>query len=945
MPTLRSIADRLKAAFTKKRLLWGGGGLGVALALLMLVPAPAHALGCSWYDLPCHAAHLLTWFFQILTALMGFILVLETDALIRVAQYNNFVAPGPTAVKVGWVVTRDLANMFFIVFLMIIAFDTVIRGGDSTYGYRKNLRRLLIMAVVINFSKTICGLFIDMSQVLLLSFVNGFKAAAAGNFLSAFQVNKLLSLTNGDGDYTFALVLAMMFAFIMAAIAASIMLILLVMMTFRIVTLWVLIILSPIAFLTSSFPLGTKNYYAEWWGMFKANLTSGPIVAFFIWLALATAQQTGGQLSGNSEGWPASTTVAAAETQAAGSFKGASIPTEAGTSDTILSMIIVICILMAGLKQASEQQVVGQGFAKKVRGSVEGALKRAYMAPAGAVTGAAGLAYGAAASRVKQAGYGIAGATLTRLPGLRGIGAVAKSREEGLREQRRKSIEKLTGTEEQKAKFMPPDAYAKRIGGLKETDRQMEAFKLGKDNPSVAQALYAAKKDKNGEAYTEAGLAAVNVMRNGKAKEAMEMADLMSSDKNFNAAMKRTKKGPDGKDLLDADGNPQMEEGDLLRLTRERLQGIGKADANLKGKSDTFDQKFVSQFAQMDKLGPDGKPTGEKILGDAELKKMVPKMSADDIGGLDAGGLKLLTKYMNDAQFTKARESTANNKEKADALRDGSATLLAQAFETADASKIADAAKRAIHAGALKAEDLDPKAAKHVVAGDEAATARNQAAAERLRGAIGNRMDVGSLVRGMDRTDEGQRAAVSEVMRSVMNASPERARNMRKQEQYQDFMPSVTELNAQDEGERRSVQAEKEVEAARKAAEASQEFARELSGVSAAVAKAKQDLEALGNVPVGQNESTTALESAYADKERKIKDVERSQAEYAGASRQKSSLEAQLARVAATDAAAAQGIRSALENVGKTMQRIEKDLVRKKKDLEGGAPAGGGTRV
>ena len=133
--------------------------------------------------------------------LLGFLMILLIKVLIQLAQYSNFVAPGPTAVQIGWVVVRDLVNMFFIFILLIMAFAIIL--GVERYGSPQTVRDLFIMAVVVNFSKTICGIFIDIGQVIMLTFVNGFAQAAGGNFLNAFQINKLLSLRESGHPSTF----------------------------------------------------------------------------------------------------------------------------------------------------------------------------------------------------------------------------------------------------------------------------------------------------------------------------------------------------------------------------------------------------------------------------------------------------------------------------------------------------------------------------------------------------------------------------------------------------------------------------------------------------------------------------------------------------------------------------------------------------------------------
>src|SRR3989344_5611627 len=96
---------------------------------------------------------------------MGKLVLLITNVVVDVAQYNSFVTAAP--VMSGWPLVRDVVNMFFIV-------------------------------VLVNFSKQLIGLLIDFSQILMLTFVNGFKAAAAGNFVKALKLDKMMTFDPQD---------------------------------------------------------------------------------------------------------------------------------------------------------------------------------------------------------------------------------------------------------------------------------------------------------------------------------------------------------------------------------------------------------------------------------------------------------------------------------------------------------------------------------------------------------------------------------------------------------------------------------------------------------------------------------------------------------------------------------------------------------------------------
>ena len=88
---------------------------------------------------------------QVFIWLLGKVLVLIIYLVVWVAQYNEFVTS--PAVSVGWGVVRDICNMFFIVFLLIIAFSTIL--NIQSFEFKHNLPKLLLIAVLINFSKLI----------------------------------------------------------------------------------------------------------------------------------------------------------------------------------------------------------------------------------------------------------------------------------------------------------------------------------------------------------------------------------------------------------------------------------------------------------------------------------------------------------------------------------------------------------------------------------------------------------------------------------------------------------------------------------------------------------------------------------------------------------------------------------------------------------------------
>jgi hypothetical protein len=296
-------------------------------------------------------ASLIARLLQTIIDWLGQLFLSLVEQLVKVAQYNDFL--NSQAVQTGWVIVRDVANMFFVVILLVIAIATILHL--ESYNYKKMLPKFLLMAILINFSKTICGIVIDFSQVIMLTFVNAFKAAAGANFVMAFGIDKVYALATAEGlSGPLSLLSSLLLGLVVLLIALSTVGVLLVMLIARIIVLWVLIILSPLAFLGYSFPAG-ESIWKEWKENFSKYVITGPMMAFFMWLALVVAGAgTGNVQVGVTEGG-----ALTAEQQlrvGAGAL---------GTMERLSSVIVATAMLLIGLYVAKKGGVVGSGLADK----------------------------------------------------------------------------------------------------------------------------------------------------------------------------------------------------------------------------------------------------------------------------------------------------------------------------------------------------------------------------------------------------------------------------------------------------------------------------------------------------------------------------------------------------------------------------------------------------
>ncbi|MFH0854016.1 MAG: hypothetical protein V1891_00785 [bacterium] len=225
-------------------------------------------------------------FVSLLVWIGGKVLAVLMWFLFKVAKYNNFI--GSPAVKNGWFIARDICNIFFVVIFLAMTVATVL--GIESYHYSRILTKLLIMVVLINFSKLICGIFIDAAQVIMLTFMNSFGELGSGYLTNILGITDLLAATK-DGSSTaptfFSMAGSYILVLVYVIVAIATILVMSLVLVQRIIMLWIYVILSPFAYMLSAFPAGA-SYSSKWWDEFVKYVTIGPIIAFFIWLSFVS---------------------------------------------------------------------------------------------------------------------------------------------------------------------------------------------------------------------------------------------------------------------------------------------------------------------------------------------------------------------------------------------------------------------------------------------------------------------------------------------------------------------------------------------------------------------------------------------------------------------------------------------------------------------------------
>lgn len=96
------------------------------------------------------------------SGLLGYITDLTTvhDSIIK--QFDD---QGSSIYK-AWSTFRNIANIGFVIMLLVVVFSQVTNVGISNYNIKKILPKLIVTAILVNFSYLILGVLIDLSHIV-----------------------------------------------------------------------------------------------------------------------------------------------------------------------------------------------------------------------------------------------------------------------------------------------------------------------------------------------------------------------------------------------------------------------------------------------------------------------------------------------------------------------------------------------------------------------------------------------------------------------------------------------------------------------------------------------------------------------------------------------------------------------------------------------------------
>ncbi|MBQ6414208.1 hypothetical protein IJI28_01105 [Candidatus Saccharibacteria bacterium] len=201
----------------------------------------------------------------------------------------------------AWGTFRNIANVIFIILLLVVIFSQLTGVGIDNYGIKKILPRLIVAAIMINLSYLICILLVDISNILGsglrgifevlggdinptismddVVFADGSTATEVSGAIAGVSLLGLLA--GGIGSVIFGGAATLLSLFIGAIGVVISILFMFLLLSVREAAIVVLVILSPLAVVAYMLP-NTKKLFDKWWKFFEGLLLVYPIAGLLI---------------------------------------------------------------------------------------------------------------------------------------------------------------------------------------------------------------------------------------------------------------------------------------------------------------------------------------------------------------------------------------------------------------------------------------------------------------------------------------------------------------------------------------------------------------------------------------------------------------------------------------------------------------------------------------
>ena len=308
--------------------------------------------------------------------------------------FNSFFKSG---VETAWSVFRDVGNIMMIGMFVFVAFATIL--NSTTYGLKQFAVRIVVVAVLINFSLFFTKALVDISNFTATQFrqqivttnpggqvttgsgdvvdngisgvflakagITPLYTGASGGLLAGLGADITSNLagnafSKNGSNLTYVVITILTFT-----IAGSIFLFASILLLTRVITFVMLMLLSPLAFVAYMTP-NMEKWWTHWWYTLIKNVIFAPLFMLLVWASVKILENV----------------------SPGGNFIDASSTGQFLNTEAFFNVAIAMGLLYASTKIASELSITGADWARNFSVRQLGNVLSTSLFTAGAVANA-----------------------------------------------------------------------------------------------------------------------------------------------------------------------------------------------------------------------------------------------------------------------------------------------------------------------------------------------------------------------------------------------------------------------------------------------------------------------------------------------------------------------------------------------------------------------------
>ncbi len=235
----------------------------------------------------------LYWIVCPATDFLGSLIDSATSVLHEFFEIDTISTDNGSPVYLIWQYMRNLTNIVFIIFVLIVIYSQLTGIGINNYGIKRVLPRIIIAVILVNLSFIICSLVIDVSNIVGNSIIDfcqsiqdQFFNQAESDYSWSALVTTFVSVGTGVGlvllaNFTGGL-MQYFFMLLPILIAGAISVIIgLITIAARQALVALLVMIAPLAFVAYLLP-NTEKWFSKWRELLARMLVFYPMFSFLV---------------------------------------------------------------------------------------------------------------------------------------------------------------------------------------------------------------------------------------------------------------------------------------------------------------------------------------------------------------------------------------------------------------------------------------------------------------------------------------------------------------------------------------------------------------------------------------------------------------------------------------------------------------------------------------